>query len=65
MIQRGAATNPENRFLQKQKEILHIDGIGEEIEWMSQTQYFEEHAKTIVDKVDNPDVGMACSLNPY
>jgi hypothetical protein len=32
MIQRGAATNHENRFLQKQKEILHIDGIGEEIE---------------------------------
>ena len=32
IIQRGAATNPENRFLQKQKEILHIDGIGEKIE---------------------------------
>ncbi len=65
MIQRGAGFNPENRFLLHQQGILHPEGIDEEIQTGSRTQYLEEHAKTIVNKVDSPDVGMEYSINPY
>ena len=29
------------------------------------TQYLEQEVKTIVNKVESPDVGMSYSMNPY
>src|SRR5919112_1966235 len=43
----------------------HIEGIDEWIESDVQTQYIDVFPKTIVNKVDSPDVGMMYSMNPY
>ena len=62
---RGAQLNPKNRFLKNERVKEHIEAIDEWIEPNSATQYLEEHAKGIVNKVDSPDVGMWYSMNPY
>ncbi|MCU0403735.1 MAG: PA0069 family radical SAM protein [Chitinophagaceae bacterium] len=62
---RGAQHNPDNRFLKQAKGIFHPEAIDE---WESRdeaTIYLEEHSKTLVNKVDSPDVGMYYSMNPY
>jgi len=56
---RGAQINPANRFHK------HHDDMPPEREDVLQTQYIEVHPKTILNKVDSPDIGMAYSLNPY
>jgi DNA repair photolyase len=62
---RGAQFNPKNRFLKNERVKEHIEAIDDWIEPSSQTQYLEETAKGIVNKVDSPDVGMWYSMNPY
>lgn len=62
---RGAQFNPKNRFLKNERVKEHIEAIDEWIEPNSATQYLEENAKSIVNKVDSPDVGMFYSMNPY
>jgi len=62
---RGAQFNPKNRFLKNQRVKEHIEAIDEWIEPNPETIYLEEHAKSIVNKVDSPDVGMWYSMNPY
>lgn len=62
---RGSQINPNNRFLENgfvQKEIAGIDDFDLQ---NPATEYFEEHPKKIVNKVESPDVGMMYSLNPY
>jgi DNA repair photolyase len=62
---RGAQFNPKNRFLKNETVREHIESIDD---WMipnPETQYLEESAKGIVNKVDSPDVGMWYSMNPY
>ncbi|MEM9648162.1 MAG: PA0069 family radical SAM protein [Bacteroidota bacterium] len=66
---RGAQKNPHNRFLQHVYEIredfLEFCRLeGEEAESNS-TEYIPIFPKTIVNKVDSPDVGMEYSMNPY
>lgn len=56
---RGAQINPANRFHD-----LH-DETPPEREEVLKTQYIEVHPKTILNKVDSPDIGMAFSMNPY
>src|ERR1700685_3841509 len=62
---RGAQMNPKNRFEKNERVKEHIEAIDDWIEPNSETQYLEETAKGLVNKVDSPDVGMWYSMNPY
>ena len=62
---RGAQFNPKNRFLKNERVKEHIEGIDEWVEPNIETQYLEDQAKSLVNKVDSPDVGMWYSMNPY
>nr|WP_297786569.1 PA0069 family radical SAM protein [uncultured Allomuricauda sp.] len=66
---RGAQKNTNNRFLQHVSEtrddFLEFCRLeGEEAE-SNKTKYIPIFPKTIVNKVDSPDVGMMYSMNPY
>lgn len=62
---RGAQFNPHNKFSANTYVQEHIEGIDDwEIENLK-TTFIPGNAKSIVNKVDSPDVGMAYSLNPY
>jgi DNA repair photolyase len=62
---RGAQINTKNRFLKDEQTKEHIEGIDDWTETNSTTQYLEQESKTIVNKVESPDVGMSYSMNPY
>jgi DNA repair photolyase len=62
---RGAQFNTKNKFLKDEKTKEHIEAIDDWEEVNSPTQYLEQESKTIVNKVDSPDVGMMYSMNPY
>ncbi len=62
---RGAQINTPNRFLKKKQVREHPEGIDEWIDHHPATQYIEQEAKSIVNKVDSPDVNMLYSMNPY
>ncbi|MCB0371698.1 MAG: PA0069 family radical SAM protein [Muricauda sp.] len=66
---RGAQQNTHNRFLQHvyemREDFLEFCRLeGEEAE-SNKTKYIPIFPKTIVNKVDSPDVGMMYSMNPY
>ena len=62
---RGAQFNTKNRFLKNERVKEHIEGIDDWEEKNEETNYYEDHAKGLVNKVDSPDVGMWYSMNPY
>jgi len=62
---RGAQVNPHNKFLKDIYVKEHEEGIDDWEETDRKTSFIFEDSKTIVNKVDSPDVGMAYSLNPY
>ena len=62
---RGAQVNTQNRFQKLAYSTEHIEGIDEEFLQEEKTEYIETFPKTIINKVDSPDIGMAYSLNPY
>lgn len=62
---RGAQFNTPNRFLKNELTKEHIESIDEWVEPDVQTQFIEVFPKSIVNKVDSPDVGMYYSMNPY
>lgn len=62
---RGAQVNPHNNFLKDVYVKEHDEGIDDWEETDRKTSFIFENSKTIVNKVDSPDVGMAYSLNPY
>jgi len=62
---RGAQINTKNRFLKNQQVREHVEGIDDWTESHEATQYIEQEVKSIVNKVDSPDVGMFYSMNPY
>jgi hypothetical protein len=62
---RGAQFNPKNRFLKNQLIRSEIESIDDWSEPNPATVYLEDNAKSIVNKVDSPDVGMMYSMNPY
>jgi len=55
---RGAQINPANRF----HDHIYDDQVQEE---GIRTQYIPVYPKTILNKVDSPDIGMCWSMNPY
>jgi DNA repair photolyase len=66
---RGAQYNPKNRFNQHQYEsdseyLQHLYVIKENNQ-APKTQYIEVAPKTIVNKVNSPDLGFSYSMNPY
>ncbi|MFM7022130.1 MAG: PA0069 family radical SAM protein [Flavobacteriales bacterium] len=54
---RGAQFNPHNRFQKDKVELDSIENPG--------TQYIYSHPKTIVNKVESPDIYASYSMNPY
>lgn len=62
---RGAQVNPHNRFHAARRVIEDWEGVDEEEEHDGKTKFIEVFPKTIVNKVESPDVGLAYSLNPY
>lgn len=62
---RGAQINTKNRFLKNEVTREHIEGIDDWEESNNPTLYLEQESKTIVNKVESPDVGMMYSMNPY
>ncbi len=62
---RGAQFNTKNRFLKDERTREHIEGIDDWTEENVPTQYLEQESKSIVNKVESPDVGMMYSMNPY
>lgn len=63
---RGAQINPPNQF-----DHTHLDTSGlhwhddDEIAAAKRTSYIETHPKSILNKVDSPDIGHYLSMNPY
>ncbi|HEX6333645.1 MAG TPA: PA0069 family radical SAM protein [Flavisolibacter sp.] len=62
---RGAQYNTRNKFLKFETSKEHTESIDEWVEPDIKTSYIEIFPKTIVNKVDSPDVGMWYSMNPY
>ena len=62
---RGAQFNTPNRFLKNSICRENVEAIDEWVEPDNKTQHIEIFPKTIVNKVESPDVGMYYSLNPY
>src|SRR5580658_6400094 len=67
---RGSQLNPTNRFEKNSKEI-YVDDLATDEERAelltanAKTKYIEVFPKTIVNKVESPDIGPAWSMNPY
>jgi DNA repair photolyase len=62
---RGAQIQSGNRFLERRVVTDHIEGLDEPLLVAPKTEIRIERAKTIVNPVKSPDVGMSFSLNPY
>lgn len=62
---RGAQFNPHNRFSADLYVKEYVEGIDDWEADHQKTTFIEGQAKSIVNKVASPDVGMAYSLNPY
>ena len=67
---RGAQSNPTNKFFKTQM-ITNLDDLPTEEEreaalnYNPKTKFIEVFPKTIVNKVDSPDLGLGYSINPY
>lgn len=63
---RGAQINPHNKFMNHKQVKEHWEAIDEAPdESPGRTQFFIEHPKNLVNRVDSPDVGPGWSMNPY
>lgn len=62
---RGAQINVHNKFIQKSYVQEYVEGVDDWEQENSKTTFINSLAKSIVNKVSSPDVGMAYSANPY
>ena len=62
---RGATVNVHNRFEKIRYTEDEITEYFEELPENALTRYHSHQVKTVVNKVDSPDVGMGYSINPY
>lgn len=61
---RGAQINPDNPFHSQLKgEKVYLDKTDERAHVAQ--RYIETHPKTLVNKVESPDIGLEWSMNPY
>lgn len=67
---RGSQINPANRFLKHSQE-KYLDDLPTEEERELElthnpgTKYIDVYPKTILNKVESPDIGLEWSMNPY
>ncbi len=61
----GAQHNPHNRFFKLEYGRFEAEGIDDWEDDEAKTTFIEVQPKTIVNRVESPDVGMMYSLNPY
>jgi len=62
---RGAQFNTKNKFIKNEVTREHIEAIDDWEEPNIQTQYIDVFPKTIVNKVESPDLSLMYSMNPY
>lgn len=62
---RGAQFNTKNKFLKNQTVKEHVEGIDDWEEPNYATEYMEQEVKSIVNKVESPDLSLMYSMNPY
>ncbi len=62
---RGASEQVPNRFLQRSYGVVHGEGVDEVDEEIQPTHFIETFPKTIVNRVDSPDLPFIWSLNAY
>ncbi|MEB2777698.1 PA0069 family radical SAM protein [Algoriphagus sp. D3-2-R+10] len=62
---RGSQIRTDNKFLKYRYVSEHIEGLDEPLVQLPQTKVYQEHSKSIVNKIESPDLGMMYSLNPY
>jgi DNA repair photolyase len=62
---RGAQFNTKNKFLKDQPVKEHIEAIDDWEIANTGTQYLEQQVKSIVNKVESPDLSLMYSMNPY
>ena len=62
---RGAQLNTANKFHKEKLAKEHLEGIDEWGRGNPATEYIEQEARSIVNTVESPDVGMAYSMNAY
>ncbi len=62
---RGAQINTKSRFSETGYSTENPEAVDDWLIENIATQYIESEAKSIVNKVDSPDVGMWYSMNPY
>lgn len=62
---RGAQYNPKNRFLKGEHGVFFPEAIDDWEEAPRKTEYIFDDSRTLVNKVDSPDVTMLYSANPY
>lgn len=63
---RGAGEQVPNRFLQRSYGVVHEEGVDHiEDEEPNTTRFIETFPKTIINKVNSPDLPFTYSMNPY
>ena len=62
---RGAQLNTDNKFLKNSLSKAHVEAIDDWEIANEKTSFVFSDAKSIVNKVESPDVNMIYSLNPY
>src|SRR5690349_12176658 len=62
---RGSQINPFNPYHEHNYVQEHMEGIDEELISRRETIFFKESPKTIVNKVESPDLSMMFSMTPY
>lgn len=63
---RGATAQVPNRFLQRSYAVAHIEGVDEPADEQGHaTRYLVENARSLVNRVDAPDLHFHWSMNPY
>ncbi|MDR7129981.1 DNA repair photolyase [Algoriphagus sp. 4150] len=62
---RGSQIKTDNKFLKYRYVSEHIEGLDEPLIQSPHTKVYHEHSKSIVNKIESPDLGMMYSLNPY
>ena len=61
---RGAQINPDNPF-SSTRSAKHPDLVFTPPATEVKTDYLETHPKSIINKVESPDIGLEYSMNPY
>lgn len=62
---RGARIHPANRFRKLELTTQHVEGVDEDPQKPIHTQWFEESASRLINKVISDDLGIPFSMNPY